>query len=266
MIHYKLKDLKDITPWSNGDNQILHWFALTDSFYWFDFEGIEFPKYSTEIIKEWNQKSDSRFVDYQFARLFWDFCEVIRHVDNPVPDEVFQKVNSLEKLEMFLESLKDWIELSWDESEEQFDEIYEVAREWLYYRRLDFGYLTGGPDCFFIRNEDQIYIYWFAGYKNDKGISIWDKARGAFTYNYFNFIDSIVQNFKAFGLDMRRQISLLIENVPEDLEIDKEQILLNQSQYEELILAIERKELFYAETPDWDNILDKINEISNKII
>ncbi|WP_334075873.1 MULTISPECIES: DUF5984 family protein [Paenibacillus] len=265
MIQYQLKNWKDIVPWRDGNNPMLHWFALTDSHYWFNFKGVEFPKYSDEIIKEWEPEDDSKFVDYQFARIFWDICEVIRHVEIPVPNELFQKINSLGKLKEYIQSLKAWIELAWDESDEQFDEVYEVARGWLYCRRLDFGYLTGGPDCFLIRNEDQLHIYWFAEYENDKGVSLWASPKGTFSCNYSEFIEGLVKSFKAFGLDMHKQISALLESNPKDLEIDREQILTNQIQYEELVSAFENKKLLYADTPDWNIVLNKMNEISKQM-
>lgn len=52
LIHYRLKDIKHSSPWGDGDNLLLHWFALTDSYYWFNFNGLEFPKYSDEIKAE----------------------------------------------------------------------------------------------------------------------------------------------------------------------------------------------------------------------
>lgn len=263
MIQFNLKDLKEIQPWGDESKRTLHWFALTDSYYWFNFDGIEFPKYNKEIIKEWNLDINLRYVDYHFARIFWDICDVLRHVEIPVPDEVFEKVNSLEKLENYLTSSKDWLEFTWDESEEQYDEVYEVAREWLYFRKLDFGYLTGGPDLFLIRNNNQIYLYWFSGYKNDNGISIWDRPRGEYSCNYLDFINHLVDTFKSFGLEIRKQISRVLKNTPVNVFIDSEQLLLNQKQYEESVTAIERKELLYAELPNWINIMDKINVIIN---
>lgn len=265
MIQYQLKDWKEIVPWQNGNRSMLHWFALTDAHYWFNFKGVEFPKYSDEIIREWKPENSSKFVHYPFARIFWDICEVIRHAENPVPNEIFQKINALDKLKKYIELLKDWIKLAWDESDEQFDEVYEVARDWLYSRRLDFGYLTGGPDCFLIRNEDQLHIHWFAEYQNDKGVSLWSSPEGTFSCNYFEFIEDLVKSFKAFGLDMNKQISALLESNPTDLEIDSEQILTNQSQYEELVSTLENKELSYADPSDWKHIVNTMNEISKQL-
>jgi hypothetical protein len=262
LIHYKLKDMKDIQPWGSGDERMLHWFALTDSYYWFDFGGVPFPKYSNEILEEWDQANSSRYVDYHFARLFWDICDVIGYVQNPVSDEIFEKVNTLEKMEKYLKALEAWPELYWDGTDEQYDEVYDAARDWIYCRRLDFGYLTGAPDLYFIRNKEQLYIYWFAKSKSDQGTSIWDTPNGTFICNYSWFLNELVKSFRAFGLDMRRKIDLLFENKPEGVIIDADQIVLNHSQYEELVIAIESQKIPYAEAPDWNMILEKVNEIS----
>jgi len=212
-------------------------------------------------MNKWSGKEDLRFIDYQFMRIFEDLCEAIRFVEDPVPDEIFHKVNSLEKLKVYIKSLKEWFELSGDKSDEQLDEVYEVAREWLYGRRLSFDYLVDSPDCFLIRNGDQLHIYWIAEHQDEQGIPFWEESKATFSCNYQEFISALIESFKAFGLAMRKQISGLFENTPEKLIIDREQIMVNQFQYEEWITELENKRLFYADSPDWNNVVKQIDEI-----
>ncbi|MCR8843336.1 DUF5984 family protein [Paenibacillus sp. SC116] len=127
MIHYKLRDINEIRPWSNENNLTLHWFALTDSYYWFNFAGVEFPKYNKQIINEWNLDENYLHVDYYFARIFRDICDVLGYVKYSVQNEVFERINSIDKLGMFKNALKSWLECSWDETDEQYDEVYAVA-------------------------------------------------------------------------------------------------------------------------------------------
>nr|WP_246281402.1 DUF5984 family protein [Saccharibacillus qingshengii] len=262
MIRYKLKEWKDIVPWGDGQNQFLHWFGLTYSYYWFDFQGVEFPKYSKEIVSKWHEHPELGFIDYPFMRIFEDLCEGIRFVEDPVPDEVFQQVNSLKKLEAYIQSLKDWVAGSEEQNNDLFYEAYEVAREWLYGRSLDFGYLVDSPKCFLIRNGNELYVYWIAAYRDEQGIPFWDKPKAVFSCDYQEFMTSLIKSFKAFAADMRQQISDLFENKPEHVHIDREQILADQIHYEERITELENKRLFYADSPDWNSILKQIRAIS----
>ncbi|WP_337100117.1 DUF5984 family protein [Paenibacillus sp. YIM B09110] len=261
MIHFKLKEIKDISPWGSEGKLMLHWFALTDSYYWFKFGDTEFPKYTKEINIEFNQANKPLYIDYQFARFFWDISEILRHVESPVPDEIFEFINSVDKLELFQQSLKDWLEISWDESEELNEEIYDEAREWLYVRKLDFGYLVGGPELYFIRNNDRIHIYWIANYKTENGVSFWQEARGEYSCNYYEFIEGLITSFKSFGIGMHKQISRIFEKETENVEINREQILINQNQFDDLVSSIESKKMLYAEEPDWKNILNRMKRV-----
>ncbi|MCR8843335.1 DUF5984 family protein [Paenibacillus sp. SC116] len=117
---------------------------------------------------------------------------------------------------------------------------------------------------FLIRNNDQLYVYWFAEYKHENGMPIWESQSGEFSCNYNDFVNELIQNFKSFGLEMRTQISQLLENQPVNVEIDSEQIILNQKEYEDLITKIENEEFILSEEHNWNDVLNKANEVINK--
>ncbi len=240
---------------------MLHWFALTDAYYWFDFDGLNFPKYSDEIMVEWGQSADWPYIDYQFARIFWDIYDLLPYIENPVPDDIFETINSIDKLEKYQAALKNWLTNSWDKSEEQYEHIYDTARSWLYARRLDFGYLVGGPDLFFIRNKDKIHIYWITDYRHENGIPFWKEVRGEYCCDFNQFFIELVKGFKRFGLDMQKQILNLAENKLDNIKVDMERIRENQTQYEDLVTSIEKKQLLARCEYDWNNVREKIKEV-----
>lgn len=179
----------------------------------------------------------------------------------PVPDEVFEYVNSVNGIKNLKSSLQSWLESSWDETEEQIDRIYEVVREFLYYGKLDFGYLVGAPDLYLIKNKDKIHFYWIADHIDQDGTPYWSQQNGEFHCNYDDFMAKLLKGLQSFASDMRRQITLIAADKPSGVEVNVDQLNENQAQYEDLVLALETNTLSYVDEPDWANILDKIRLI-----
>lgn len=265
MLQYKLKNYKEINPWGNEGQLSLSWFALTDSYYWFDFSGLRFPQYSEAILKKFNQEQSLPYVDYHFARIFSDLYDILKYVTVPVPDCIHDYVDSAQRINEFELSLKTWLESAWDESDEQYDQIYEVARQWLSSRRLDFGYLVGAPDLYLIRNKDQIYFYWISDYIDQDGTPFWSNRCGEFHCSYDDFMAKLLKELKSFELDMRRQITQFAADKPSGVEVNVDQLHKNQVQYEDLVLTLETTTFSYADEPDWRNILDKIKLILRQV-
>jgi hypothetical protein len=94
---------------------------------------------------------------------------------------------------------------------------------------LDSGYLLNAPRIFFIRNKDEITVYWFCDYKNDKGTQVWTETQGHFTMDFSEFIDNISKSFNYFFSEMEEQVGEACVDWPfDDVYIDFE--LLKESQ------------------------------------
>ncbi|WP_342422990.1 DUF5984 family protein [Paenibacillus sp. FSL E2-0178] len=264
MLKFILKNIEDIAPWSYNGKSTLSWFALTDSYYWFDFAGVQFPQYNEELLKNHNKDKIVPFIDYPFARIFSDICDILPYIAFPVPDEVFEYVNSIEKIEDYRKSLQQWLMNTWDESDEQYDLFMESAQGWLFSRKLDFGYLVGGPDLFIIRNKNEIHFYWTADFIDENGIYFWNTKRGKYSCGYNEFVGELLQCFRSFGYEMQKQI-LQCAKKPLGVEINLDQLQQNQIQYEDIISSTESGTILLADEPDWKNILEKIESIRNYI-
>jgi hypothetical protein len=263
LIKFLLKELKEIEPWGEANNYFLNWFGLTNSYYWIALDDdVELFRYSDEFIDKYRFNPSCPYVDYHFARLIWDISDLLNFITVPIPIKVFETINTLDKFESYLSTLSKWLENQWDETEEKYDEIYEVAREWIDLRRLDSGYLNGAPDIYFFRSEDKIYIRWFSEYKENDGTQMWAVNKGEKVINYDDFISELNSTLIKFEKSMENQIEALLKMPLKNVFIDIKQLNKNQIEYKDLIdnLSI-RLNLISKEEPDWDKILTKINII-----
>lgn len=105
-------------------------------------------RYSVEFIEFYKLNKNLPYVDYQFARVFWDLTSIIRTALSSIPDGVFDNIRTFAKFESYLDSLSDWLEHQWSDNDEDYDSIYLPARQWIDDRKLDFGYLIGAPSYF----------------------------------------------------------------------------------------------------------------------
>lgn len=76
---FQMRPLADVTPWG-PDRPTLHWFALTEAWYWIEVGGYELFRY--DEADEWP------YVDYYAARLWEDVLSMASHVLEPVPDDL----------------------------------------------------------------------------------------------------------------------------------------------------------------------------------
>ena len=81
-------------PWGDEPNQYLHWFALTDSFYYMELGDVQLFCYSDEILEFWSKEypgcnsKNEPYMDYQVVRLYEDVLEILPDVIQPIPEAI----------------------------------------------------------------------------------------------------------------------------------------------------------------------------------
>ncbi|GAB4101642.1 hypothetical protein GCM10028790_06600 [Micromonospora taraxaci] len=76
---FELYPLDEVSPWG-GDRPTLHWFGLTDGWYWLEAGG-------QELLRRPRQVRRHPFVDYHLARLWEDVNVLTPTVLEPVPED-----------------------------------------------------------------------------------------------------------------------------------------------------------------------------------
>lgn len=92
---FELRPLAQAHPWG-GDRRTLHWFGLTDGWYWIELNGHELLRYSDQTVRRWQADGyqDVPYVDYYVVRLWEDLLELLPAVLEPVPADLVPFIES----------------------------------------------------------------------------------------------------------------------------------------------------------------------------
>ncbi|MFC4013383.1 DUF5984 family protein [Nonomuraea purpurea] len=107
---FRMRPLSEVAPWG-GEAPVLHWFALTDGWYWIEIGSHELFRRSGD--------DDLPYADYYVARLWEDILGMAADVLEPVPDDLAWFIEREDiSVEAGSEDLDDlpepcWTALSW---------------------------------------------------------------------------------------------------------------------------------------------------------
>lgn len=258
IIRHKIKEIRDVVPWGNEvDGYSLHWFGITDYYYWISLGQTELLRYTDEFLDKYGLDREFPYVDYQFARIFEDFFAIFSNIVTPVPEYVFKYIEDIDCFDAYGESLIHWLNNVWDEEDQQFDEVFSPARDWICDRKLDFGYLIGAPDIYFFTYNDNVYIRWECKYTDDEGTKMWKESRGEFIISYSEFLEGVKQSFDSFFDSMDERVNeILNEKAIYNFSINKELLVKNHN---------ERKRVYNSSFKYIVSELDKEQANWNKI-
>lgn len=129
---FKLRPLTEVALWGGLTGPAtLHWFGLTDGWYWIEVGGLQLLRYSRDTSDRPAATEGSAagpYADYYVARLWEDLLEVHPSAVEPVPDD----------LVAFLR----WRPEEWPTLD---DADASAAEEWLWSHDLDQGHLINAP-------------------------------------------------------------------------------------------------------------------------
>lgn len=269
LFNYILKDIKDASPFGYEETGYsLHWFGLTDSYYWLDINNHELFRYSEEFTQKVNLNSAYPYVDYQLSRLIEDFFEILPQVCENIPNSLFDRVSRPSGLAQIYSELDNWYEKIWDqENLETLDDVYFPARQWIYDRMLDTGYLCSAPKIYFFRNNDKLLIKWDFDFNDDDGTKVWQESNGEFTLRYEDFVIQIENFVYRFCRSMDVQVFKAcndwpLKNVRIDLLHLVEEHKSRKAYLIDCISKIKNGQL-HGNT-DWGNVESALLNISTK--
>jgi hypothetical protein len=88
---FTLTPLGRVAPWGHEDRS-LHWFGLTDGWYWIELADHELLRYSPDTLRRTDPTPQRPYVDYFLARLWEDVIEMTPAVLEPVPADLLDFV------------------------------------------------------------------------------------------------------------------------------------------------------------------------------
>jgi hypothetical protein len=149
--HFELRPLDEVTPW--GDPPSLHWFGLTDGWYWIECGGHE-------LLRRTRLDDPRPYVDYQVVRLWEDIIVLTPEVLEPVPADLIPFIASDPG-----QWVCDWLDFAGGDDDPDAPENPVVtAALWHGEHYLDFGYLRNAPRLRFWRtvhgDRDEMTVDW----------------------------------------------------------------------------------------------------------
>ncbi|MBM0224750.1 DUF5984 family protein [Micromonospora sp. ATA51] len=210
---FELRPLAQVHPWGR-DRRTLHWFGLTDGWYWIELNGHELLRYSDQTVRRWQADGYEGlpYVDYYVARLWEDLLQLLPAVLEPVPANLVP----------FIEA--DFT--GWQERGEH-EEVF-TAEVWYGNRVLDLGYRRNGPVIRWwrtiINGADAVTVdWWNRRCEHDINVTFADPVRGRLVLTTEEFIDAVRDLDRDLMAAMHERIPVLEERrvVLPDVELDR---------------------------------------------
>lgn len=179
---FELYPLDEVSPWGR-DEPNLHWFGLTDGWYWIEGGG-------QELLRRTRVDHGHPYVDYYLARLWEDVNVLTPDVVEPVPTDLQTFVASDNR-----QWVRDPLDFIPDEDldPEAPDHPAITAMSWHCEHYLDFGYLRNSPDLRFWRTvdggRDEITVDWRHQDDGEIGFSAGSAVR--FTVATSEYLDAV---------------------------------------------------------------------------
>jgi hypothetical protein len=141
---FRLRPIAEVSPW--GPDRRLHWFGLTDGWYWIEIDGLELLRYTPQTVQQRigdGLAASTPYIDYYVVRLWEDMLRLLPAVLEPVPDDLAEFMSS---------NPDDWVSRD------------EAAALWYGDHVLDMGYLRRPPHIRWWRriidSDDHMTVAW----------------------------------------------------------------------------------------------------------
>jgi hypothetical protein len=259
LFNFKLKELADVMPWGDENHKRLHWFGLTDGNFYMDVGGEKLFHSTDEISEYWKRENPEfapkcNFVDYHVVRPYEDLLNILPDILQPIPDIIFNYVDTFEHQAEFDNRMRDYWDLL-DDDAEPCDAFYD-ATEWINLRQLPTLHLKQGPDIWFLLNNGQLIIRWDNENKYENGIPLWSSTSGEFRMQVDEFIAEVNGFHNRLMHDMENRIDILLKNNPiPDIDIDLEGLV---KEHRERKLSLMTTMNNTPNIKDWDAVQNAI--------
>jgi hypothetical protein len=260
--HFRLRPVDDIPAWESQGCPMLHWFGLTDGWFWIEVEGAELFRYTRQVGEHWQhlypelKPSPLPYEDYQVARYWEDLLYLLPDVLTPLPDDLAARVAKGQEWADWQERAHRWQEESDDKTAS--DTCY-TAVHWWGRRIWHAGHLVRPPGIHLWRVDDSVSIRWDNRAVTVDGIPVWEAQSGEATFPVSEFIAAVRSFDAAFIAAMAERVANIRRrwtrrdvfiDIP-DLERDH----LSRSTLMANILSCS------VEPPAWDDVRSAITTI-----
>jgi len=267
LFNFSLKPIKECEPFGTTPDLRLHWFGLTDGFYYLKAGEVEILRYTPEIMQEGAKKGwqtqQLPYPNYYVIRLFEDLLEILPAIFKEVPAEVARYVANPEKQQHLEQIYQTWlskVDLQ-KHDQQQVKDIYDVATTsiiWWNNRHLSSYHLQKGPHVWFWRTGEQVHIRWDCSGKSEEGVPFWTSESGEYSLPFQEFQAEVEDFNERFIGEMRERVEAACREWPlPEVKIDLENLKAEQIQREGSL----REALAIKPETDWAKVISAIKQM-----
>lgn len=262
LFNFRLRDVDKIKPWGDNHQKHLHWFGLTDGWYWINVGTDKLFCYSNKLLSLRKEEAESPYVDYYVVRFWEDLLDILPNILEPVPTNILQKTD-------FGASFAEWhnkilnhllLQDNHDLSPKS-QEILDNTTEWMARRFLNTRHLKYGPHITFSNDGQNIFIHWNNLGLTIDNIPIWTAQYGTFSLPINQFVESVQTFDKNLRNEMQARINEIQKNWEQsEIHIDIARLIQEQEERSTwLEQALERANTI--KIYDWDEIQEMLEKI-----
>jgi hypothetical protein len=175
LFDFDLRPLADIEPWGRPGKATLHWFGLTDGYYWMNVGSSRLFEYSEAA----RQLGTPQFCDYQVARLYEDVVDALANILEPVPSDLRAYLSGTGRGRTVA------CMTAWSEVQAKFDDAYwttaEHAVTWIAQRNMSTAYLSPSVNLTMWSDDAAVHVEWDNRAKTYRGVPAWSATHGSFS-------------------------------------------------------------------------------------
>jgi Family of unknown function (DUF5984) len=188
---FALTPLDKVAPWGE-DGSSVHWFGLSDGWYWIEAGGREWLRYAPETVAR--LALPHAYLEYYVTRFWEDLYQLVPYVMEPIPEDLAEFAVSARA--------------SWRPQDEDYEwtEEQQAAAIWHGRHSLNLGYVRSAPRIWFWRaacgDADTMTGAWRHPHADDIGWAAGERADVTIATSEFT---AAVREFDAAFLAAMRQ-------------------------------------------------------------
>ncbi|MCX6024387.1 MAG: DUF5984 family protein [Chloroflexi bacterium] len=261
-VQFSMRPLEEVAPWGEDEPE-LHWYGLTDGYYWIELDGVELFRHSPEHLDASDPPvaaTDLPYLDYYVVQLWDDLFDLLPRAMTPLPDALTQRIEAPGRWRQWRRQVSYWKEQCADDDGETVDQ----ATRWWDNRRLDVSYLRTGPQVWIWRHGGDVQIRWDASEPDDDGTSIWTAGSGEASIPAAKFLGEMRSFHERLMGQMAERVQQARRSWPHpdvaiDLDALDEEQAARSAQGEAALTAAQ-----HALERDFDPILQAIAELEER--
>ena len=209
---FRLRSVAGIAAWGEPPHLQLHWFGLTDGWFWIQAEQTELFRYGPAILAHWKAESPEAdfslpYTDYQIARYWADLSGLFPYILEPLPDDLCARVADGAAWKNWCDKADKWQR---EKNDKRAWDTYYMALLWWSDRQWDAGHLNYSPRLHLWTQNETTHLRWENDAIQAEGIPVWASGDGEIDLPVSDFVDAV--------MDFDRRFLAAMENRIRDIE------------------------------------------------